>query len=229
MRSSTRQARLEGKTYAAISALETELDIDVQEYPEVIWLGRQGKFEDLGLPERYRASVEASQKSGGSIFLYRPNIIILNRDYVHHVNEEASHCFHLRNAGITLADKTKQDWFAVNILIEMFGFLGSKILDPSRKNIYKDYPDYLSLAVTKGVSFEQALDPLRDLDEDELSEFLIHSQGYGLGDRMFFALEGGQFSEDQIRAFVTKSFKEKGQATRALMQLRKGIWPIEVN
>jgi hypothetical protein len=227
MRFSKRQARLETKVYESINDLEEEFNLDLPVYPEVIWFGRLGKFEDLALPEKYRASVESTQKTGGSVFLYRPNIIILNKDNPHHINEESSHCLHIGTTKLSISDKTEQDWFSLNVIIEMFGYLGSKILDPSRENIYKDYPDYLSIALNKGINIDQALDPLRDLDHESLSEFLIHSQGYGLAERMFYAFEDGSFSMGKIRKLVRKRFDGEGEATKTLLQLRDKLWPIE--
>ena len=226
MKYSTRQARLEEKTYEALCDLEDEFQIEIEDYPEVRWLGRLGKFEDLGLPEKYRESVEFNQQSGGSIFLYQPNIIILNKDSVHHRNEEVAHCLHLRTSKPSLYDKDKKDWFALNVLIEMFGFLGSKILDPSRKNPYSQYPDYFSIASNEGVNIKEALGPLRDLDDKTLSEFLIHSQGYALGERMFYAFEEGQLSRERVRKFLRNKFEKPRQATRTFQRLRKEFWPI---
>lgn len=221
MRYLERQKRLERKTYSALEELEDEFQIELKEYPEVIWLGRLGKFDDLGLSERYRDSVESMQRSGGSIYLYRPGVIVLNKYSIHHVNEEAAHYFHLKNSKITLTDKNKQDWFAINILIEMFGFLGSKVLNPSRKNPYREYPDYLDIVSKTGATLQEALGPLKDLDEDSLSEFLIHSQGYMLAERIYCALNKGDISKKRIRNFVLKNFKKPGQAKRQLINFRR--------
>ncbi|MFW5846586.1 MAG: hypothetical protein ACOCUU_00360 [Nanoarchaeota archaeon] len=225
MRFIEKQEILERKTYEALNDLEEEFGLEVDSYPEVRWLGKLGNFNDLFLPERYREEVVSCQKKGGSIYLYRPNVIILNKDENYALNEEASHCFHLRNSRITLANKTKQDWFAVNSLIEMFGFLGSKILDPSRKNPYHKYPDYLELSLKK-INIQDALEPLRDIDDDILSEFLIHSQGYGLGDRMFYSLVSRDLKLDEIKKLLMKNFKGKGQATKTLLELRERFWPM---
>jgi hypothetical protein len=226
MRFKTRQARLEKKVYESINDLEEEFGLEVDDYPEVHWLGRLGRFEDLGLPETYREPVEDNRSTGGSIYLHRPNIIVINKELPRHVNEESSHCFHLNNARIYLLDKTPQDWYSVNVLIEMFGYLGSKILDPSRKNIYEEYPDYLSVSFQEGLDVKDALGPLKKLDKATLSEFLIHSQGYGLGERMFYALESGELSTERVRNLLRKGFKRKGSATNELINLRGEFWPI---
>ena len=226
MRFKERQARLERKVYESINDLEEEFGIEVDQYPEVRWLGRLGKFEDLALSEQYRYSVESNQKAGGSVFLYKPNVIVINKDKDHHINEEAAHCFHLRTAKLSLSDKTAQDWYSVNVLIEMLGYLGSKILNPSRENIYAEYPDYLAMALNRRVGIQDALGPLRDLDQDILSEFLIHSQGYGLGERMFYAMESGNTSNEQVTKLFKKKFKRKGEATKTLIDLRSRMWPI---
>jgi hypothetical protein len=229
MRSLERNTRLETSVYEAIGSLEEEFKLDIEYYPDVLWLGRQGRFEDLGLPEVYRSSVESNRMAGGSIFLYRPKVIVLNRDQPHHINEESSHCFHLGNTRITLGDKTRQDWFAINVLIEMFGYLGSKILDPSRRNIYQGYPDYFEVALRRDADLGSALDQLRDLDDETLSEFMIHSQGYGLGERMFYAFESGDLSRERVKRFLKKDFKKKGEATRTLIKFRKDFWPVGRN
>lgn len=227
MRTIDRQYRIEDKTHQAINDLENELDIDLNKYPEVVWSGKFGYFEKLGLPESYRKEVEENRKSGGSIFLYKPNIIIINRDSPHHINEESSHCLHLNNARISLYGKSKEDWFSIRVMMEMIGFFGSKILDPSRKNGFHNYPDYFALVQKKdGGDFERAMLPFRYCTAFEVSEMIIHSQGYGLGERVFNAFETGDCNLDEVKKLIKTNFSKPKEAIRTLENLRKKYWPI---
>ena len=226
MRFVERQARLEKRTYEAIDELEDIFDVEVHNYPEVRWLGRKGHFEDLGLQEYYREDVEGFQKAGWCVFIHKPNMIILNSEDPSLFCEEAAHFVHLHASNIRSHNKNKEDYFAANALMEMFGYLGSKILNVSRKNPYRAYPDYFALAEARGVAFIQAMKPIQELDSEGVAEMLIHSQGYGLAERVFYALQTGQTNMDYFQKLIRQSLSKSGQATKTFKELRQEFWPV---
>lgn len=226
MRFVERQARLEKRTYEAIDELEDVFDVEVPSYPEVRWLGRRGHFEDLGLQECYRDAIENNQKNKGSLFLYKPGIIIINQNDIHHINEESSHYVHMATSGIVPENRGREDLLALNCLIEMFGFLGSKILNSSRVNEYKQFPDYFATGLKYGLKFENFVDLLNDITCGDTSERLIHSQGWGLGERVFYALHNGQIKMNYIQELFKKRFIKPGEAITAFKELRDLVWPI---
>lgn len=211
MRFVDKQARLEKRTYEAIDELEDVFGVEVRDYPEVRWMGSKGHFEDLGLPEYYRDVVENNKKNHGSLFLYKPGIVILNKDDIHHINEESSHYVHMSTSGIVPEKRNREDMLALNCLIEMFGFLGSKILNPTRGNWYKQFPDYFSIGLKHGLNFEKLVDLLDDFMTGDTSDRLIHSQGWCLGERVFYALQIGQIKMDYVQELFRKNFLNMGK------------------
>jgi len=227
MRFIERQALLEKKTYEAIDELEDIFSVEIPSYPEVRWLGSKGHFEDLGLPEYYRDVVENNRDIHGSLFLYKPGVIILNMANIHHINEEASHYTHMFVSKIVPENRSHEDLLALNCLIEMFGFLGSKILNSCRVNEYRNFPDYFAIGLTHGLGFEKFVDLLNDITGGDVSERIIHSQGWGLGERVFYALHTGQIKMDYVQELFRKNLFRNGEATSAFKELRERVWPVK--
>jgi hypothetical protein len=225
MRFVERQARLEKRTYEAIDELEDVFDVEIPFYPEVRWLGRRGCFEDLGLPEYYRDDIEDLQRCGRSVFVNRANVIVLNDVEPTHINEEASHYVHFRVSNIQKIKRKQCDWLLTSSIIEMFGFLGSKFLNFSRRNDFQGRPDYFQMAFEKRVSYEDALSKLNALSEQFEEEF-IYTQGYGLGERVFCALQADQLSMDYIKDLFKKNFFGRGEVANAFKELRAQVWPV---
>jgi hypothetical protein len=220
-----RQARLEKKTCEAIDELEDVFNVEIPTYPEVRWLGRLGHFEDLGLPEYYRDEVECLQAQRCSVLMSKSKVIILNRDCPEHINEETSHFVHTEASGIHYKNKDPEDLIHLHALVEMFGYLGSKLLDPSRKNSFKDFPDYFSIACRHRLGFNKFAGILNDITGGDVSERLIHSQGYGLAERVFCALETGQTNIRYFQKLIRQNFNGSGEATKTFKDLRHEFWP----
>jgi hypothetical protein len=225
MRFVERQSCLEQRIYCAIDELEDVFEVEIPFYPEVKWLGRKGHFEDLGLPEYYREEVEELQKYGRSVYVDRAHLIILNGYESVHINEESSHCVHFNASHINLIKRAPEEWLLVNSIVEMFGFLGSLFLEPRRKNEFFGRPDYFKIAFDAKVSFENAVRKLGMLPEKFENEF-IYTQGYDLGERVFYALYTGQIKMGYIQKLFNKNFSGKGEVTLAFKDLRRKVWPI---
>lgn len=227
MRWKERQRRVEEHVYDAIHHLEDEFDLELDHLPEVRWFGRNGYFEDLGLPEKYREDVEENRASRGSIYLTRPKMVIINRFCPYHINEEAAHYFHLNHSDIKLTHLTKIDWLTTVILTEMFGFFGSKIVDCSRENDqFKNFPDHVGMAVTNPSEFGSALACFDDAEKRSNMNTIIYKQAYELGDRLFFAYEMGIISKQRVQEFLSRDFSKKGESTEYFFNLRSQFWPL---
>ncbi len=226
MRFVERQARLEQRTYQAIDELEEVFGVEISRYPEVRWFGRLGHFEDLGLSECYREKIEGLQKYGLSAFVSRENVIVLNGDDSAHINEESAHCVHLSTSNICGKRRPMDEWLLANSIVEMFGFLGSLFLDPSRKNVFHDRVDCFQTAYDKKISFRDTVHRLNALPEKFENEF-IYTQGYGLGERTFDALQTGQVNMDYVRRLFKLNFSEPGQVITVFEKLRAKVWPMK--
>jgi len=225
MRFVERQARLEKRTFEAIDELEDIFNVEIPDYPEVRWLGRLGHFEDLGLPEYYREEVECLKAQRCSVLMSKSKVIILNRDCPEHINEETSHFVHTEVSGIYYEDKDPEDMIHLRALVEMFGYLGSKLLDPSRKNSFKDFPDYFAIACRQEVGFHKFAEIVGDIMNGDASERLIHSQGYGLAERIFCALQTRQAKMGYFQKLIRQNLNGAGEATKTFKDLRKEFWP----
>jgi hypothetical protein len=227
MRWIERQRRVEEKVYDTLGLLEDEFELEIDSIPEVRWFGRKGYFEDLGLAEKYREEVEEVQFIRGSLYLTKPRMILLNRDLPHHVNEETAHYFHLSHSELDLKCLNKLDWFSAVVLTEMFGFFGSKILDSSRKNDqFKNFPDHVSMVASNPNEFAVSITSFNQAERKGIMNQIIYRQAYELGDRMFFAYEGGIFSKKRIQDFLVNNFRKSGQATEYFFNLREELWPL---
>jgi hypothetical protein len=230
MRYSVRKRRIEDKVYEALSSLEEEFGLNLKNYPEVVYMSKGTIPELLGLCPSLTDCVRESKQCGISRFLYKQNLVLITRDLPEHINEESAHCLHLNSANISLSRRTKADWFSINILIEMIGYLGSKVLDPSRKNQYRGYPDYFLIARKKEIDFKEALERIEDYEGDgefNWTEFFVHQQGYTLAEKMFYALELGDLSTGSVSRIIKKDFNKEGSALRKFIDLRRRFWPVE--
>jgi len=226
MRFVERQARLERQIYAAIDELEDIFGVEVPLYPEVRWLGRKGHFEDLGFPEYYRDEIEGLKAQRCSALMSKSKVIIINEDCSEHINEEATHFVHTEVSGIHYKNKDSEELIHLHMLVEMFGYLGSKFLDSTRKNSFKDYPDYFSIAGKNGLKFERFAEMLNEMMCDDVSERLIHSQGYGLAERVFYAMQTSQINNKKIRHLIRQNFDKKNSAIETFRHLRQEFWPV---
>lgn len=194
--------------------------MELQQYPEVRWFGRKGVFEELLLGERYREQVQESKNSRSSLYLFRPRMILINDLSEHHINEKCAHYLHFVTSGLSLYGKSREDWFSLNVLIEMFGFLGSKLLNPSRKFQYENCWDFFKVLDKDDSKGMEKLELLKTDPEFDFSEFIFHQQGYLIAERMFYALHAGDLNLKEVQRLFRKSFEKPGSATRKYLELR---------
>ena len=102
---------------------------------------------------------------------------------------------------------------------------GSKILDPSTKNVFHNLPDYGNFSKEKIAKLYEdnkragyGLDNIRDI--------MIHAQGYELGDRLFYSYISGKIRKSEIRELLKRNFSKDGSAALSYAELREELWPL---
>jgi len=206
------QEKIEERTYEAIDNIADEIGLDNSKYPEVYWIGRNFKFENLGLSEREREDYEFIIKRKQSSSSHRPLIILIGRDNLEHIAEEAGHHLHFVNSKIKFSKRNKKDLIALHTLIEMFGFFFSKLITPKREAIFQEYPDIVS-------SQQECKNQIEEKNFN-FEEFFIYQQGYGLGEHLFNAYISGLVSAKKIYNFSRSSFEGKDEALKSFICLK---------
>ncbi|MEK6928731.1 MAG: hypothetical protein AABW65_02115 [Nanoarchaeota archaeon] len=206
MRFYERQRKVEETVYEAIETIAEELNLNVPYYPEVYWTGNKLYFDSLYLAEKHRGEMEERQHTRNSWFLTRPEIIFIGRDHPITHSEEAAHFLHRVNARFTYCNKSRQDNIAIKILDEMLAFFCSKLIVRERGNPY-----FLHGNSPNGV----------DKKIFDNTDFLIYYQGYGLGERLFYAYTSGKCHKNYIRNIFFRNFQKKGQASKTYIELDK--------
>jgi len=222
MRWIERQKKIEERTYEAIEEIAEELNVEVPFYPEVWWKGRNLSLDDLGLSKEIQAGIE-SYTGLESYYLYKPQIILISKDLDFHIAEESAHFLHLISSGIKKPEREGADIFYLEALIETFGFFGSKIICPERENHYLRTKDILSFSPR---DMEEIFDSWGN--RIQATEFLIHQQGYCLGERLYYSYINGDVSKKYLRKLFLSDFAEEGEATKTFLRLRNRFWKFDV-
>jgi hypothetical protein len=200
MRHEERQKAVERKVHEAIDELSEEFDLEVSHYPEVYWIGRKLKFEDLGLPEKSRKDFNYARKRGnGSACLHSPRIIFIGTDHPHDIGEESMHFLHDCSAKTPPGFKYwLMDEEARGVISEALGIFGAKVLDPSIRNTFED-----------SLVWSMSMDP--------------NIKGYPLGERLYQKYSTHQVSKQEIVDLLHMDFKRPGSARKVYRNLRSRL------
>ena len=221
MKWAARQDKSEEKVHEAIEELCEELDISIPYYPEVHWIGRRGDLNSLGLRNSHLEDSKRRKMAGWSEYLKKERAILLYRDCEHHVNEESVHFVHLINSNLRFVGRPLYDWTALEMIVEAIGFFGSKLLSPERPNPYQKFPDLLSLNSAERARFFMNYFGVRNITDLDLTEIIIHQQGYSVGERAFYAYHSGGFSKKEVKKLMLNRFESDGSAVLKFGELRK--------
>lgn len=221
-----RQESLENRIYEAIGELEEEFELETDTLPEVIWLRKSDDLNKLGLKNKHLKYLQDLREHSRSCFIYESNLIILNDSSQEDIGEESSHFFHYNLSRIFNHKREKEETLLVGAIGEMIGFFGSLILDPSRKNTSIKDQDYFSVQKEYGIPFEVSSKLLNFLPKDKEDEF-FYTQGYNLGERLFYAYSLGQIDKKYIQKILTNSCKTRGSVLKQFRKLRKDLWQLE--
>jgi len=225
MRWGEQQDRLEAKTLDSIEEVSEFFGVEVPYYPEVYWIGKTVEFELLGLPKLYEDLFYLTKKSQSCILLRAPRVILLGNDHLSDVAEEAAHFSHLSNSKIGLKRKTPTDWLAMSIIIELFGFLGSKAVTPERKNPYEGERDCLTLSGEEIGGVREEVQRKSGIEVMDVQQTIIHSQGYGLAERIWRAEDFRNGLPPHLKKIFLKDFSSPFSAARTYLELKNRYWP----
>lgn len=228
MRWVERQDALERQTLEDIEEIADFFGVEVPFYPEVYWVGRRLNFEQLGLSENYESFFEEAKKDGSSVFLSNPKVILIGRATQGDLAEEAAHFVHLTTSKIRANKKNFLDLSATRILVEMFGFLGSRVIVPNRINPYAKSQNYPPVPVTELAPWIKKTAKETNFQVQDVQNELIHFQGYGLAERIWYLEKPRGFCPDNLRKIFLNGFSKPLSATLALAELRKKYWPQEL-
>lgn len=218
MRWAERQAKVEDQVYEAIEEIADEFGLRIPYYPDIFWAGRHGKT-------LLTESQNSLLGNYASSFVTRELIVIGNKDLMD-IAEESAHFLHLVNSGVCrdymcLNDDIEQGTF--EILTEMVGYFGSKIVVPDRKRPIFESPDY----ITERGKFEEELKN-RTGDKYDPSDTGVYQQAYCLGERLWGAYLAGDFTKKEARDLFRNNF-EGNSTLDTFLDLRERLnWPAIV-
>ncbi|MFA6228508.1 MAG: hypothetical protein WC668_05005 [Patescibacteria group bacterium] len=231
MRWRDRQAQIEELVYDALSELSEILSIELSCYPEVWWIGKTVKFNDLALPRSLEEEFAIRIASGLSYYLLKQQIIIIGPKSTNHsILEESSHAFHFLSSGVSYKVGNKRrnvkDYMALGVLVELLGMLGARLLGSDWENLYEHLPDLLLLNGKAKEDIRRIL--LKTLGQDlDFEEFFIYQQGYGLADRIYAKYLRGEIDLAWIRKLFLDDLNGPDRALNAYIKLRNRFWPKE--
>ncbi len=215
MRASQLQEKIETKLFECLEDIAEEIGLNIPFLPEVYFIGRNFKFETLGLSEKEREDYELVKKGRQSIFFHKQKIILIGTNNIEHISEEAGHFLHITNSHLTLYDKNTKDYLASWIIAEMLGYFSSKLINPDRKNPLNRYPDILNE--------EDKCMRIINKKGWDTEDFLIYQQGYNLGEKLFNAYISRVTSRRYIRNLFKNNLKGKNNAYSTFLKLRKRL------
>jgi len=209
------QEKIEQKFFECVWDIAEELKLDIPFLPEVYWIDRKFQFETLGLPKKERKEYEFVKKDRQSVFFHNQAIVLIGSKNIMNFSEEAGHFLHFANSNLKLYNKSKKDYFASWIIVEMLGFFSSKLIEPSRKNLLTDYPDILG-------DKEKCL---RAIEKNgwEIEDFLIYQQGYGLGEKLFNSYLYGLKKKKDISNLFKDKLEGRGKAYSTFLNLKTSL------
>ena len=131
--------------------------------------------------------------------------------------EEAGHFLHFVSSGLEYDKRSQLDKFGFRVLIEMFGFFCSKLIEPNRENLFSKHPDMID----ENGKFS---DKIKKSNFDA-QEFLIYQQGYGLGEELFNTYISGLISKREICKLFLNNFSTPNETFYTFLRLKeKGFY-----
>ena len=224
MRWQKRQEHIEEQVYDAISELEDILGIELAYYPEVFWLGKKLKFQDLHLPKSYEDDFEIRTARGISYYIPRHRLVIISlRNQEHSLLEESAHAFHFAASDISYRGRSLHDALMLECLSELMAMLGARLLGSELVNPFENFPDLLVLDRPTQKKVREALTKIFG-ESFDYEQFLVHQQGYGLANRIYWQYLRGQVSTGFLRRLFLSKFDEPDGAIKAVVELRNKFW-----
>jgi len=223
-----RQETIEVAIFDAIDEIAEEFNLNIPFYPDVHCLDKSTGFDDFYLPDYFKKDFNNIVRSLDACFIQESCSIVLGlnplkSDY----GEEATHFVHHTNSGIKRKRRDNSELEFINCLSEMLGYFGSLVLGEERINHYSQWPDPYS----QKKEFHEFLKELRKKYPNPifLMDHMIHQQGYGLGERLFYSYQNSDISKKDIMDLFKNDFSEKNEARRKFVEMREKLgWQINI-
>jgi len=224
MRWQEQQDQIEAEVYDVIDELSDLLSIPISYYPEVWWMGKTVDSDMVFLPEYLREELEIRNSQGRSYYIIDKRIVIIAEKIKDDILEEASHSFHFMASGISNRSRGTIECLYLDSLVEMFGFLGARLVELDSKNPYEAFPDIFRLLHGSQKNISCLL--LEESDDNyDLYDFFVYQQGYGLADRIYFEYLSGNVSLSRLRRMFLNKFSTPNSAKSYFTRLKNEFWP----
>ena len=161
------------------------------------------------------------------MFLPNKDIILVSEDIDYVIAEEVMHSLHFLNSNLNNQGKEDVDYLFKNILLECFGFFGSKIIDPARRNLWQNTKDLLPFDTKKDDDFLKTLVEQIKSNDYEKDAYLIYQQGYGLGSRMYRQYVRGKIKKLEIKNLICENLNNAQVAIFNYLYLKGKFWGIK--
>ena len=221
-----RQEKIDDVVFEAIEEIAEDFNLSVPFYPHVYCLDKSTEFEDLCLPNYFEEDFDEIGKSLDACFIQKSCSILLGlKPMDSHYGEEATHFVHYVNSKTKRKNKDSTELEFISCLSEMLGYFGSMVLGEERRNQYYPWPDPYS----EKKEFKEFLKELKKKYSKPifLMDHLIHQQGYGLGERLFYAYQNSDISKKEITNLFKNDFSGKNEARMKFVEMRQKLgWPV---
>jgi len=214
---------IETLAYDVINDICDEFDIELNEYPEVYWIGNHGtSFKKLFLKKNYKEDYSHIKSNNISAYLRIPNIILISsNDYVD-LGEECGHYIHFNSSNISYTNKNAQDSFATSVITEMLGYFSSKLFVPERTvGVYAEYPDTYNISIKEKNALKKSINSI--YPAFSFYKFCIYQQGYSLGECLYNNYISGIVSQNNIKELFLQPHEEKYSATNTFIRLKETL------
>ena len=224
-----RQERVEYEAFSAIDELCEEFNLKISFYPKVYWVGRTLKFEDFGFPTCLEEEFDERINTKQSCYFYKEKVILINKYRWHDIFEESSHFLHISVSQLDLEKKTLREGLWMNVMVEMLGFFGARVLGSKAVNDYFKYPDLMKFYSKEKDYFNLRLNEVINFGLSDSNQFyncFIYQQGYYLGDILFHNLIKGKISNKEISTLFRDKLDGKNYSRNKVLELRERFWKL---
>jgi hypothetical protein len=213
------QNKVEEKVIDILFELENELEIETGKIPEVHYVNKFSKFENLGLSEEYKKEFEYAKNYFSGIVYTNPLIIISGSRNLDILSEEVGHFLHFSH--INFKEKTPIGRFCFGAISEMLGFFSSKLINSKVKNRYSNYENKLQ----NKFKIQEILQTVHEEYQrgEKKFEDLIYTQGYSMGEKLFNSYILKLLSKNKIKNIFTNPLETEEEALYQFLH-----WKYEV-
>lgn len=216
------QQKVEELTFEFIDEIADEFNISIRQYPEVYWIGKDGvSFDKVCLPAEYRNFFENNRARGDSFTLDKYPVVCIGSFFKTDIAEEAAHFVH-NSINPKFFPHNDDSSFNAHVFSEMLGYFGSKIICPSRRSSFVDLPDYENLSMPKQ---SRLISYLWRVGKGSMTlyDFVVHQNGYKMGEALYQAYSTGNFSSARIAHLFRREFSSQKDIDSFLDNLRNEI------